>query len=666
MSQPSDETFEAPSLEELNQRLPSYHFEKLIAKGGMGAAYRARQISLDRQVCIKILPHEFVADAQLRTSFENEARSMARLNHPNLVSVYDFGDANGLPYITMSYEPGGSLYYWAYGRQIPEQEALPLVIGMCEGMAHAHENGILHCDLKPANILLDAKNQARIGDFGLARLGDGNELAMGTPGYTAPEVLRDPTTYDARADIYSIGVILYELLVGKRQEESAVLPSVASGCDAGLDAIWKQATNLNPSLRYRSFQEFAADLKAVLARLLSHGAGATPATTRPSRATGGALRRPGRPAPSANYARPAPQVTTMLQPPPRASQAIPPRPVTYIVPRKKSSGGTFALIGLILVGGALMYKQIIPNSIFPKSEAQKQELLQKAQEKNAAEEAEAQKQTSSTKGTKTAKKKKLGTSEFGNADGEERTTSDVFGTEAGADSGSGETSGGSDSPSGGPSISTSSDGGVSSVPSIGGDREPTSTGSASLDDFVRKDPTTVKARDLVKNAAKERDKASRVLVSTLQTKAENWYLRQTPTTKEKWESGWGIFSKVLKGSRLPETVCMDLQGKLPEELLRDLDYTVRKQQELDEGFRKKMTDYRNFYVKYLKEGKEKQASDAEYVKNVDLMLEKTDDVDRWVDGFGVDMKPLVTTPAESGSTLSPNKGSTLFGTPASE
>jgi serine/threonine protein kinase len=248
----SSTPFEAPTLEALAGLLPAYEFQAFIAQGGMGAVYKARQRSLDRDVAIKILPRELGEDPEFRKSFETEARAMARLNHPNLIGVYDSGDVDGMLYIAMEYVNGKSLYYSAYNLAVDPAQAVTIVKGICDGLAHAHENGVIHRDIKPANILLTPKREPKIGDFGLARPtgSEGPGLIMGTPGYTAPEVIDHPEHADRRSDIYAVGVILYELLTGRRQEPNCPLPSAVGGCDRALDTIWQNATHPNPAFRY--------------------------------------------------------------------------------------------------------------------------------------------------------------------------------------------------------------------------------------------------------------------------------------------------------------------------------------------------------------------------------------------------------------------------------
>jgi len=274
----------------LSKLLDGYEATSLIATGGMGAVYKATQVSLDRNVAIKLLPEEFGEDPSFRIQFEAEARSMARLNHDNLIGIYDFGEADGMPYIVMELVAGKSLYYSSYGKAIDEATAVELVIGICRGLAHAHEANIIHRDIKPANILLDPNAKPKIGDFGLAAASDSEHSddgpIFGTPGYVAPEILSNPKAIGVQSDIYAVGVILYELLTGKMPEEPASPPSSIAKCDRRLDPIFKKATRRNPALRFQSADDMADDLEKVLPNIGTSGQkavrtaveGAAPAT----------------------------------------------------------------------------------------------------------------------------------------------------------------------------------------------------------------------------------------------------------------------------------------------------------------------------------------------------------------------------------------------------
>ncbi len=268
----------APPLEELAPLFPAYEFEGFIAQGGMGAVYRARQKSLDRPVAIKILPHELGSDPVFRASFEAEARAMARLNHSNLIGVYDFGEADGMLFIVMEYVHGNSLHRSCHGKTIDPAQAGEIVSAISRGLAHAHEHGILHRDIKPGNILIDANAKPKIGDFGLALpMGeqvDPEEAIYGTPGYVAPEIYRkDPAS--PRSDIYSVGTLLSELLTGSapKENERPSPPSLVCGCSRDFDAVVARATLGDPDLRYPDAGELADDLdKAVKAASSNAGA----------------------------------------------------------------------------------------------------------------------------------------------------------------------------------------------------------------------------------------------------------------------------------------------------------------------------------------------------------------------------------------------------------
>ena len=253
--------FKIEEIDELAELLPAFEFDHLIAQGGMGSVYKARQRSLDRDVAIKILPRELGSDPLFRNSFEAEARAMARLTHTNLIKVYDSGDLDGLLYIVMEYVPGKSLFHSAYGKAVDSKQAVEIIIAACRGLAHAHENGIVHRDIKPANILLTPKCEPKIGDFGLARCTrtDGDGLAMGTPEYMAPEALSHPMKGNAQSDVFSLGVVLRELLTGVHPaSEAAAFKEVS---DPKLAAICRTATHPDPTMRYPDASSIAEELK---------------------------------------------------------------------------------------------------------------------------------------------------------------------------------------------------------------------------------------------------------------------------------------------------------------------------------------------------------------------------------------------------------------------
>ena len=266
-------TFQAPEIEELRQYFPAYELGGFIAQGGMGAVYSAQQKSLDRPVAIKVLPRQLGADPQFRASFEAEAKAMAKLNHPNLIGVYDFGDADGMLYIVMELVEGKSLHHSAYGKLIDQMSAAEIIAAICRGLAHAHQAGILHRDIKPANILLDPEAIPKIGDFGLARpASEGHnpdEIIWGTPGYTAPEVLENPHSVDQRTDIFAVGVLLYQLLTARLPSTPWQPPSTLANSDPRFDAIIRRATHPAAGMRYNNASEMADALDSLMANLSS-------------------------------------------------------------------------------------------------------------------------------------------------------------------------------------------------------------------------------------------------------------------------------------------------------------------------------------------------------------------------------------------------------------
>ena len=265
LSAMNSEPFQAPTLEELAPLFPKYSIDAFIAKGGMGAVYLATQISLERQVAIKILPRELGKDQKFRESFAAEAKAMAKLNHPNLIGVYDFGEVDGMPFIVMEYVAGKPLHDSAYGKQIDPMEAARIVLETCQGLHHAHEHDLLHRDVKPANILLDPVcAEAKLGDFGLAMAtsgqGDGG-LIYGTPGYAAPEVYEGKP--DERSDVYAAAVILYQLITGQMPDGEYQHPSTLSTCDQRFDPLLAKALQPDANHRHQSAQELADELEAI-------------------------------------------------------------------------------------------------------------------------------------------------------------------------------------------------------------------------------------------------------------------------------------------------------------------------------------------------------------------------------------------------------------------
>jgi serine/threonine protein kinase len=241
----------------------------MLGRGGMGMVYRARQPSLDRTVALKLLMPQRAADTQLQARFEQEAKALARLSDPNIVSVYDAGVAQGTLFVAMEYVEGRDLRRVMKERPIPPDETVKIVRQVCSALDYAHGKGVVHRDIKPENLLIDDRGRVRIVDFGLAHLARGgveqlrltqSTSAMGTMHYVAPEQLDRPLEVDGRADVYSTGVVLYELLTGQLPMGRFDPPSKRAGVDARLDAIVMCALEQDPAKRYASAKAFGEAL----------------------------------------------------------------------------------------------------------------------------------------------------------------------------------------------------------------------------------------------------------------------------------------------------------------------------------------------------------------------------------------------------------------------
>jgi predicted Ser/Thr protein kinase len=242
------------SPEEIAARLPQFEILELLGRGGMGVVYKARQTALDREVAIKVLAGEWQGDADFSKRFEREAKTLAQMSHPNIVTVHDFGVADGLYYIVMEYIDGVNLRdLLSDGKMEPEQ-ALAIVPPICEALEYAHAKGVVHRDIKPENLLLDREGRVKIADFGIASLVGKTKDNSGTPSYMAPEQANG--SVDRRTDIYAIGVVLYEMLTGERPAEDVVAPSKKVEVDVRIDEIVLRALEKEPERRYQTAHEF--------------------------------------------------------------------------------------------------------------------------------------------------------------------------------------------------------------------------------------------------------------------------------------------------------------------------------------------------------------------------------------------------------------------------
>ncbi|MGC3991500.1 MAG: serine/threonine-protein kinase [Chthoniobacteraceae bacterium] len=246
----------------------------------MGAVYKARQRALDRIVALKILPPGISVDPAFAERFTREAKALAKLNHPNIVTLYEFGQTTSssqlsslnhqpLYHFLMEYVDGVNLRQLLQAGRMSTREALAIVPQICDALQFAHDQGIVHRDIKPENILLDRRGRVKVADFGLAKLiageveparasgglGASFELTeagkiVGTPSYMAPEQTQQPEAVDHRADIYALGVVFYQMLTGELPDRQLEPPSKKVRLDVRLDEIVLRALARNPDLRY--------------------------------------------------------------------------------------------------------------------------------------------------------------------------------------------------------------------------------------------------------------------------------------------------------------------------------------------------------------------------------------------------------------------------------
>jgi serine/threonine-protein kinase len=247
--------------EEESPAIPGLEIDAELGRGGMGRVFSARHAALGRDVAVKLLSLEVAADATFRARFEREARTLARLDHPGIVRVHDFGTtADGEPYLVMEMVKGGTL---AERLPLPTGHAIETALELCSALAHAHEAGVVHRDIKPANVLVGDDRRVKLTDFGIARMlaQPGSNLTetsivFGTPSYMSPEA-RSGAKPDPRMDVFSLGVMLHEMTTGKLPlDDSSLVPRA-------LAAIIARATALDPERRTATVQKLARELEAV-------------------------------------------------------------------------------------------------------------------------------------------------------------------------------------------------------------------------------------------------------------------------------------------------------------------------------------------------------------------------------------------------------------------
>jgi Protein kinase domain len=267
----------------IGRRLGKYTLEAKLGEGGMAAVFRSHHPQFDRPVAIKILPPQVGQDPGFRARFEREGRTIAGLNHPNIIRIYDIDETDGLFYMVMDLLPGGTLEARLREGRLDRKWSTDVMLKMAEALDYAHAHGVIHRDIKPSNVLLDADGQPVLADFGIAKLVQNETdpnltsagMVMGTPAYMAPEQLTGQPP-DARSDIYSLGVVLYQLLTGHAPftgDTTAVISGHLTrqppaprehvpDLPPALDAVILQALAKQPEHRFRSAGVFAQALRS--------------------------------------------------------------------------------------------------------------------------------------------------------------------------------------------------------------------------------------------------------------------------------------------------------------------------------------------------------------------------------------------------------------------
>jgi tRNA A-37 threonylcarbamoyl transferase component Bud32 len=264
--------FTSPHPDALRSLFPQLEITELLGHGGMGAVYKARQRGLNRFVALKILPPQISRVPGFAERFAREAQALARLSHPNIVTVIDLGQSGSLYYFLMEFVDGLNLRQMLQSRPLAPRDAVGLMPQICDALEYAHGEGVIHRDLKPENILLDGKGRVKIADFGLSKLvGPAapevpltqSSQVMGTLHYIAPEQFEKGQPVDHRADIYALGVVLYEMLTGELPLGHFELPSTRAAVDSRLDEVVLHALEKNPLRRYQQVSELRLQLEAI-------------------------------------------------------------------------------------------------------------------------------------------------------------------------------------------------------------------------------------------------------------------------------------------------------------------------------------------------------------------------------------------------------------------
>lgn len=260
-----------PKPNEIAGLFPELEILDVIGHGGMGYVYKARQKNLGRIVAIKILSTNLLDDPAFAERFSREARAMAMMNHPNIIAIYDFGSRDKYYFLVMEYVDGLNLRQLLSTGEIKPADAMQLVPQLCDALQYAHDRGVVHRDIKPENVLISQEGQVKIADFGLAKLTNLHQnltltqtrQIMGTPNYMAPEQREKPVEVDHRADIYSLGVVIYELLTGELPLGRFAPPSTKAKVDARIDELVMRALEKEPNLRFQKVSELKTGIESL-------------------------------------------------------------------------------------------------------------------------------------------------------------------------------------------------------------------------------------------------------------------------------------------------------------------------------------------------------------------------------------------------------------------
>jgi len=302
----------------IGKQFGSYELREILGRGGMAAVFRGYQAAIDRSVAVKVLPAELLHDPNFSTRFFNEARTLAKLTHPSILPLYDFGEANGMPYIVMPLMSNGTLADRLKGGPLPLAEAVRVITAVAQALDYANKQGVLHRDVKPNNILFDQHDNPYLADFGIAKVLESNTNLtgtgiIGTPDYMSPEQARGETL-DHRSDLYALGVVAYQCLTGQAvfrattpmgvifkhvSEAPQPLRALRADIPAEVEKVVLRALAKDPNARYATTLEFARALAAASSGSAQPEAGTVVNVAAPTTgANAPPTQAPGRPTPA--------------------------------------------------------------------------------------------------------------------------------------------------------------------------------------------------------------------------------------------------------------------------------------------------------------------------------------------------------------------------------